>query len=113
MYQFSGRCLALCLAAASSACGGALKQESRLVEVQASVRAAEKAGAAADPKGARLLRSARFGAMQSVSAADRGDARNADLFLERAEADAELALQLARADEERRRAREAWTEAKP
>lgn len=113
MYRLNGRCLALCLAAASSACGGALKQESRFVEVQASVRAAEKAGAAADPKGAHLLRAARFGAMHSASAADRGDARSADLFLERAEADAELALQLARANEERRRAREAWMEAKP
>jgi hypothetical protein len=112
MYQLNGGCLALCLATAS-ACGGALKQESRLVEVQASVRAAEKAGAAADPHGARLLESARFGAMRSVNAGDRGDARNADLFLQRAEADAELALQLARANEERRRAREAWMENKP
>lgn len=112
MYQLSRQCLALCLAA-SSACGGALMKESRLVEVQSSVRAAERAGAADDPKGARLLESARLGVMKSVSAADRGDARNADLLLERAEADAELALQLARADEERRRAEQAWMETKP
>ena len=84
-----------------------------MVEVQSSVRAAERAGAAADPEGARLLRTARLGVMRSVSVADRGDAQNAELFLDRAEADAELALQLARANEERRRAREAWTERKP
>jgi len=113
MYQFNRRCLALCLAAVSSACSGAQMQESRLVEVQSSLRAAEQAGAAADPKGARLLESARSGVMRSVSVADRGDAANADLFLDRAQADAELALQLARANEERRRAREAWTEKKP
>lgn len=113
MDQFKRRCLALCLTVASSACGGVLSRESRLVEVQSSVRAAERAGAAEDPKGARLLESARRGVMRSVSVADRGDADNAELFLDRAEADAELALQLARANEERRRARAAWTEVEP
>lgn len=114
MYQLKGQCLALCLAAASSACSGAQMQEqSRLVEVQASLRAAEKAGAAEDPRGARLLESARRSVMRSANVADDGDERNAALFLDRAEADAELAMQLMRANEERRRAREAWTEKKP
>ena len=113
MYQLKGRSLALCLAAASSACGGAQMNESRLVEVQASIQAAEEAGAAADPKGAHLLATARRSVSESVNTADRGDVQNAELFLERAEADVELALQLARANEERTRAKEAWTEKKP
>jgi hypothetical protein len=113
MYQLKGRSLALCLAAAASACGGAQMKESRLVEVQASIQAAEEAGAAADPKGAHLLETARRSVSESVNTADRGDVQNAELFLERAEADVELALQLARANEERTRAKEAWTEKKP
>lgn len=117
MYQLNGKCLALCLAmAALGACGSAqtqMKKESRLVEVQASIKAAEEAGAAEDAKGAHLLETARRSVIESVNTADRGDMQNADLFLERAEADVELALQLARTNEERTRAREAWTEMKP
>lgn len=113
MYQFDRRCLALCLAAASGACGAAQMRESRLVEAQSSVRAAERAGAAEDPRGARLLESARRSLMHSVSVANHGDEVNAELFLERAEIDAELALQLARANEETNQAGEAWTEKKP
>ena len=48
--------------------------------------------------------------MDARSTADNGDERNAALLFDRAEADSQLALQIARTNAEREKARRAWEE---
>jgi hypothetical protein len=90
------------------ACGGSQLSQSRVGEVQASVRAAEAVGANDQPKAALHLQLARDEIAAAQRLAENGDEEDARLVLERARADAELALQLAKTEQEQQKARQAW-----
>jgi hypothetical protein len=99
----------LLTAAALAACGGAQLNQTKLAEVQASLTAAEAVGAANQPQAELHLQLARDQLAQAQRVAEDGHEERAALLLERSRADADLALQLARTEEEREKAREAWT----
>jgi hypothetical protein len=108
MYRLNGRFSALLVAASLAACGGAQLNQTKLTEVQASVKAAEEVGATAQPQAALHLQLARDEIAKAKKLADDGEEEDAALYLERARADAELALQLARTQTEQQKAQEAW-----
>jgi len=95
------------LVALATACGGAPKPEAQSAKSKSAVSAAEAVGAQSYPKAALHLKMAKH----QVGTADRlmadGDNEEADLVLQRAEADAELALALAREEKQRVEAQEA------
>jgi hypothetical protein len=99
----------LLAAAALAACGGAQLNQNKLAEVQAAVTAADAVGAANQPQAELHLQLARDQLAQAQRVAKDGDEERAALLLERSRADADLALQLARTEQEREKAREAWT----
>jgi hypothetical protein len=82
--------------------------QNRVTEVQSAVRAAEEVGANDQPKASLHLQLARDQINEAKRLADDGDAEGANLLLQRAEADAELAIQLARTEQEQKKARESW-----
>lgn len=90
------------------ACGGAQLNQTRVAEVQSSVTAAEAVGANDQPKAALHLQLARDEMAEARRLAAEGDGDNAALLLDRARVDAELAMQLARTEQEQEKAREAW-----
>lgn len=90
------------------ACGGAQLNQSKVSEVNASVRAAEAVGANDQPKAALHLQLARDEIAAAQRLAENGEEEDAQLVLERARVDAELALQLARTEQEQQKARQAW-----
>jgi hypothetical protein len=98
----------LIIAAALAACGGAQLNQNRVTEVQSAVRAAEEVGANDQPKASLHLQLARDEINEAKRLADDGDGEGANLLLQRAEADAELAIQLARTEQEQKKARESW-----
>lgn len=102
----------LSLAAALAGCGGAQLNQAKLSEAQAAVRAAEEVGAPQNPKAELYLQFARDEMAAAKRMADDGDQENSTLLLDRAKADAELALQLARTEQEQQKAREAWDKVK-
>jgi hypothetical protein len=91
-----------------AACGGAELNQTRATNVQASLIAAEKVGANDQPQAALHLQLAKEQIESAKRLAADGDQLNSDLMLERAKADAELAMQLARTDREQQNARQAW-----
>lgn len=93
---------------AATACGGAQLNQARVAEAQASVRAAEAVGANDQPKAALHLQLARDEMAEAERLAKDGDEKNAELVLSRARVDAELALQLAKTEQEQEKARQAW-----
>ena len=93
---------------ALAACGGAELNQTRATNVQASLIAAEKVGANDQPKAALHLQLAKEQIESAKRLAADGDQVNSDLMLERAKADAELAMQLARTEQEEQSARQAW-----
>lgn len=90
------------------ACGGSQLSQSRVSEVQASVRAAEEVGANDQPKAALHLQLARDEIAAAQRLAKDGEEEDAKLVLERARVDAELSLQLAKTEQEQQKARQAW-----
>lgn len=100
---------ALLVATAMYACGGGQLNQARVTEVQGAMRAAEEVGANDQPKASLHLQLARDEMNEANRLAKDGDEENASLLLTRAQADAELALQLARTDQEQQKARQAWT----
>lgn len=101
---------ALCgvLSLTAIACGGAQLNQAKVTEVQSSVRAAEAVGANDQPKAALHLQLARDEMAEAQRLAQEGDEENAALVLDRARADAELAFQLAKTEQEQEKARQAW-----
>jgi hypothetical protein len=95
------------LTALTAACGGAPRPEAQAAKSKSAVSAAEAVGAQSYPKAALHLKMAK----DQIGTADRlitdGDNEEADLVLQRAEADAELALALAREEKQRVEAQEA------
>jgi len=92
-------------------CGGAQLNPAKVSEVGASLRAAEELGATSLPKAALHLQLARDAVAAARRSAEEGEEENASLLLERAQADAELALQLTKTNQEREKARAAWHKA--
>lgn len=82
-------------ATTSAPSGGKVPTE-QLVEARAAIRSAEELGAEQLPEAAQYLELARIGARDAQKLADRGEGRQAELALLRAEADAELARAMAR-----------------
>lgn len=78
-----------------------------LVDAEVSIRAAEEAGAAQVPRAARHLQLAKDQTRDGRELMERGDHDQAALYLQRAEADAELAAALARQEPARAEAQRA------
>ena len=108
MYRLNGRFSALLVAASLAACGGAQLNQTKLTEVQASMRAAEEVGATEQPQAALHLQLARDELAKAQRLADDGDEDNAAQHLERARVDSELAMQMARTEQEQKKAQAAW-----
>jgi hypothetical protein len=102
----------LLLAAAALGCGGAQLEQGRATDVQAAMRAAKEVGAEQQPKAALELQLAEEQYAQAQRLAADGEGADANLLLERAKVDAELALQLARTEQEQQKARESWEKIK-
>ena len=77
-------------------CAGASLPAQQIASAEASVRAARELGASGVPRAELHLRLAQEELKQAQKSADDGDAQHGKMLLERARADAELALALAR-----------------
>jgi hypothetical protein len=106
MYRVDGRFMWLLLPAL--ACGGAELNQARVADAQSSVRAAEAVGGNEQPQAALHLQLARDEIAEARRLAADGDGDGANMMLDRAKVDAELALQLARTEQEQQKARQAW-----
>jgi uncharacterized protein DUF4398 len=105
--------LMVALAAALAACASSVQlNPARVSEVQGAMRAAEEVGAPNNPQAQLHLQLARDQVAEANRLAKEGDAENARLLLDRAQADAELALQLTHTQQEQQKAREAWDKVK-
>lgn len=93
-----------------SACGGAALPQEKLTAAKAAVRAAEVGGAADNPKAALHLKYARDNIAAASSLIEEEENELAAALLDRAEVDAELALELARVQAARDEAEQARQE---
>ena len=89
------------------ACGGAPVPQERLTASEAAVRAAEAGGAPAIPKAALHLKQARDQIEQAKALIAEDENEHAEIVLQRAEVDAELALALAQEHAAQQEAQEA------
>ncbi len=92
--------LALAVAGAFGlvACGSGAVPADKLARSEAALRSAQEASAANDPQAAVPLRLAQEQLATGKALIKKGDNERADFILSRAEADANLALDLARSD---------------
>lgn len=86
----------LFVAALAAACGGPPAPTTELTEAKAAMRAADEVGAEDTPEAALYLKMARDNIATAERAIDADDSDAARLYLERAAADAELAIALAK-----------------
>jgi uncharacterized membrane-anchored protein len=77
-------------------CGGAPKPEARMASSEGAIRGAQEAGATSVPEAMLHLKLAQEQRDQAIQLIKDGDNHRAEMMLERAEADAELAVALAR-----------------
>lgn len=89
------------VSALAAGCASTPLPADRMGSAQASIRGAEVAGARNEPTAALHLRLAQENYDKATSLAKDGDTERAKLILQRAEADAELALLLAKENQER------------
>lgn len=89
------------VSALAAGCASAPLPAERMASSQGSIKAAEAAGARNEPTAALHLRLAQENYEKATKMAKDGDTERAKLVLQRAEADAELALVLARESQER------------
>ena len=82
----------------AAACGGAPKPEARLASSEGAIRGAQEAGAANVPQAALHMKLAEEQRAKAVELVKDGENHRASMLLARAEADAELAVALARAE---------------
>lgn len=101
----------LCVVAAAGLTACASAPTRQFGEAQGTISAAEKVGANELPKAAYHLELARhqIAAARPLMDGGRSDKRNAERLLVRAETDALLALQMARTEQMRQEARNAWS----
>lgn len=88
--------IALVSASLAVACAGAPKPTQQLVETQSALRAADEVGAKNDPQAQLYSRLAEDQLARAQKLVEDGDNEEAARMLERAKADAELALALSR-----------------
>jgi hypothetical protein len=82
---------------AVTACGASFpKPEARVSSSEAAVRGAEEAGAKTNPRATLHLKLAQEGRTKALALIEAEKYKEADLVLQRAEADAELAIALSR-----------------
>ena len=110
-YQRFAMLSGVALALVMGACGGAPLNQAKLAQAQAALHAAETLGAANDPKAKQSLDLARQQVDKAQRLAKEGDGDEANLYLARATADADLASQLMRTRSAEEKAREAWGKA--
>jgi len=84
---------------ALAGCGSSDVPAKQLAESEAAIRAASEVGAKDNPQAALHLKLARDRYDQAQTASKEGEQETARLLLEKAEADAELALALTRKDQ--------------
>jgi hypothetical protein len=84
------------LALAAFGCGGAPRPEARIASLQGAIRGAEEAGADSVPQATLHLKLAEEQRQKALDLLKDGEGHRAELLLARAEADAELAVALAR-----------------
>jgi hypothetical protein len=89
-------CWSVVLGLVTAACGGAAAPNERVTSATAAVRAAEVAGAPGNPEASLMLKRAQEGLTKAKALMADGNNEEASRVLQRAEADAELALNLAR-----------------
>jgi hypothetical protein len=111
-YQGFSKQSGVALALAMFACGGAPMSQAKLAQAQAALHAAETLGAENDPKAKQSLQSARGQVADAQRLAKDGDGEEANLRLDRALADADLAAQWMRARAEADKAQAAWAKVK-
>lgn len=91
-------------------CAGANFNQQRMVDTQATVAAVEELDEVEDPEVSLHLKYARDQLAAARRLIDEGDDEEANRMLDRAHADAQLALAMARTERSRKEAREAWAE---
>lgn len=102
--------LVLGAAICSGGCAGSNYNQQRMVDTQATVAAVEELDEAEDPEVSLHLEYARDQLAAARRLADEGEGDEANRMLERAYADAQLALVMARTERSRQEAREASAE---
>jgi hypothetical protein len=100
--------MVLGLVAVLAGCGGAELNQAKLTQAQSAVSAAEAVGAPKNPKAELHLQFARDEMAAAKRLAKEGEGEDSALLLDRAKADAQLAMTLAKTDQEQQKAREAW-----
>jgi hypothetical protein len=98
----------LLLALLAGGCANKQLSQSKLADTQSAMRSAEEIGAAKQPEASLHLRYAQDQLKAAQRLMDDGDEKEAQRMLERAKADAELALALARTQRDRNAAKQAW-----
>lgn len=101
---------ALAAAICSGGCAASNYNQQRLVDTQATVAAVEELDEAEDPEVSLHLKYARDQLAAARRLVDEGEGDEANRMLERAHADAQLALAMARTERSRKEARAAWAE---
>lgn len=91
-------------------CAGANFNQQRMVDTQATVAAVEELDEVEDPEVSLHLKYARDQLAAARRLLDEGDDDEANRMLDRAHADAQLALAMSRTERSRKQAREAWSE---
>ena len=106
-YQRFALLSGVALALSMGACGGAPLNQAKLAQAQTALHAAETLGAANDPKAKQSLELARQQIEKAQRLGKEGEGEEANLYLDRAVADADLASQLMRTSSAQAKAREA------
>jgi hypothetical protein len=88
--------VALALSALAVGCGGAVAPTQRVTSSQAAIRGAEEVGAPSNPQAQLHLKLAKEQLAQAQKLIEDDDNAEAEIVLMRAEADAELAIALAK-----------------
>jgi predicted dienelactone hydrolase len=89
-------------------CGGAQMKEQKVEDVNASMRAATEVGAEDQPQAALYLPLAQEQTEEAKALAAKGEKKKARQAIDRAQVDADLALQLAQTEIQKAESQEAW-----
>lgn len=100
----------LLLALMVGGCANKQLSQTKVADTEAAMRSAEEIGAANEPQASLHLRYAQDQLKHARRLMDDGDEKEAHRMLDRAQADAQLALALARTERDRAQAKAAWAE---
>ena len=99
--------IATLIVVAAVGCGSAAIPTAKMTDAKSEIKAADAVGAENVPQAALHLKLARDEVKRAEALLKQGDEEEADLMLDRARIDAELAMTLSRGADERARATEA------